>query len=508
MTRTPSQTAAAVALSLALGVALVVLAATASPADAGRALLMTLTFATPAATAVALLRSRERPVAPAPPATSGTTRRNFIQMGAATGVAVAGIGTMRAASADAAPDPFRLTITEGELPMVDGTPVFFRGFRRTESNDDRPQIPGPAIGNTGPGIKGRDVFEGDQVVVVLTNDTPRTHWFLIERTDNEEATDPVVGPIEIASHETKEIAFTAPSAGTYIYRDANRMNRLLGMAGAFIVLPTGVDNRLLPYAPAPGRVDITAELRTQLAWVLSQVDPVLGEYARRRRRESRLDFPLNKFLPRYFLINGETGVNATLNNNFTVPVVPLQSGTDAVAGVLIRCINVGIATHSLHWHGNHVFPVERNGRPERAGLVWEKDVQRVEGLQRVSVILPAHTGYDAFPPLNDNHPKVAEQHFPMHCHAELSQTAAGGSYPFGLLTDWHLTNGEHTAEQVRRDLAEQRAEGRRPADEDEVRAAIAERTGNSGKGSIKDPNKDSGKGRGRGRSGDDKTEKD
>jgi hypothetical protein len=29
-------------------------------------------------------------------------------------------------------------------------------------------------------------------------------------------------------------------------------------------------------------------------------------------------------------------------------------------------------------------------------------------------------------------------HYPMHCHAEPSQTAAGGLYPGGLVADWTL----------------------------------------------------------------------
>jgi hypothetical protein len=486
--------AAPYALAAALSVGLVRLGA--GPLDAALDVLVALAVATPLATAAGALRRHVAAPPLVPQPVVGSTRRSFIVRGAAGSAAVAGLTARVAPAALAAPEPFRLTITEGEIPMVDGAPVFFRGFRRTDANDDRPVIPGPAIGNVGPGIKGRDIFEGEQVVVVLTNDTPRTHWFLIERSVNEEATDPVVGPIEIAPNQTKQISFTAPGAGTYIYRDANRNNRLLGMHGAFIVLPVGVEGLLLPYAPAPGRVEITAELRTQLAWILSNVDPVLGELARRSRRESRIAYPLSQVVPRYFLINGETGVNATLNNNFTVPVVPLQSGSDAVAGVLIRCINTGVCTHSLHWHGNHVFPVERNAVPERAGLVFEKDVQRMEPLSRVSVILPAHTGYDAFPPLNEHHPKVAEQHFPMHCHAEMSQTAGGGSYPFGMLTDWHLTNNEHTAQAVRADLAEQRAAGRKPADEAAVQAAVDERLDNGGKG------------RGRGRGGKDDTKED
>lgn len=29
--------------------------------------------------------------------------------------------------------------------------------------------------------------------------------------------------------------------------------------------------------------------------------------------------------------------------------------------------------------------------------------------------------------------------FPMHDHTEMSQTAAGGNYPMGMLTDWEIT---------------------------------------------------------------------
>jgi hypothetical protein len=27
----------------------------------------------------------------------------------------------------------------------------------------------------------------------------------------------------------------------------------------------------------------------------------------------------------------------------------------------------------------------------------------------------------------------------MHCHTEMSQTAAGGNYPMGLVTHWEMT---------------------------------------------------------------------
>ena len=145
-------------------------------------------------------------------------------------------------------------------------------------------------------------------------------------------------------------------------------------------------------------------------------------------------------------------------------------------GVVLRVVNTGVATHAPHWHGNHVFIVQRNGVPEPAGMVEERDVVRMEPLYCVDVILPAHTGYDAFPPLNDpDHPVLHEEHpgiqiFPMHCHAEMSQTAAGGMYPLGMLTDWHL--GEHReAVETRRPAAARRSPSARRAPPQRGRAA-------------------------------------
>ena len=180
------------------------------------------------------------------------------------------------------------------------------------------------------------------------------------------------------------------------------------------------------------------------------------------------------------LINGRNGTEA-LHDESTVPVLPLQDATAAQVGCLIRCVNTGVATHALHWHGNHVFVLQRNAVPARSGLVFEKDVLRLESLQRIDVLLPAHTGLDAWPMLTPEHPKFDDQVFPMHCHAEMSQTAGGGLYPMGMLTDWHLAGGNEgggngsipaggnvpangstpAVERVRAELAEQRATIRR-----------------------------------------------
>ena len=109
-------------------------------------------------------------------------------------------------------------------------------------------------------------------------------------------------------------------------------------------------------------------------------------------------------------------------------------------------------------------------------------MQEVRPLQRFDVILPAHTGYDSFPPLTQNPKK--EQHYPMHCHAEMSQTAAGGSYPFGMLTDWHLAQDEASAQAITQRLAQEAKAGRKKVPEDDVQAAIDQvvKSTNSGPG--------------------------
>jgi hypothetical protein len=375
----------------------------------------------------------------------GATRRSFLKVGAG-GVATAALVRV-APVASAAPRSFVLTITDGDIHMVDEVPVFCRTFA---GPNGVPTIPGPAIGNPGPFETGPEILEGQRVHVSVTNLTPRDHTFLIERTDNEAPTDPVVGPVKIpAGGIPVDIEFDAPSAGTYIYRDADRNNRILGMHGVMVVMPADGSNR--PYAPGPGRLDLPAEFLAQYTWVFHDFDPLLGELARSQPRVAHLDYPFEKVTPRYFTINGTSGVIST-ENLVTVPVFPVQDDAAAQVGALIRVVNTGVASHSPHWHGNHVFIVEHNAVPAKAGFVQEKDVVRIAALQRTSVLLPIHTGLDAWPPL-DPEKGFVEQEYPMHCHAEMSQTAAGGLYPMGALTDWRLVSTEEQVAAARARVA-------------------------------------------------------
>ena len=429
--------ATATALALTLAEALAPAASRALPLEFARDLALSLFVTAPLAWLAAEQTSSAPTTFPESDSTEivlaptkGSTRRSFMKVGAG---AVGTAALMRVApAASAAPRRFVLTVTEGDIHMIDQVPVFFRTFA---GPDGKPQIPGPPLGNPGPFETNPEIIEGQTVQVVITNLTARDHTFLIERTENEAVTDPVVGPVTIpAGGIPVEIQFTAPSAGTYIYRDADRNNRILGMHGVMIVMPKDGSNR--PYTPAPDRFEIPAEFLAQYVWVFHDTDPLLGELARSNPHVQNLDYPLEKIVPRYFTINGVSGVQST-ENLVTVPVFPVQDPLASQVGVFIRVVNTGVASHSPHWHGNHFFVVERNAVPLKPGFVQEKDVMRLTPLQRTGVLLPIHSGLDAWPPL-DPTKGFGEQAYPMHCHAEMSQTAAGGLYPMGALTDWRL----------------------------------------------------------------------
>jgi hypothetical protein len=430
----------ALAGALSTGIALALYAGTAGrslPVDLARDLALAMAAAAPLGL-VLTVRARAADEAASselvaePEPARGSTRRNFLKVGAG-GVATAALVRV-APVASAAPRQFVLTITEGDIHMIDDVPVFCRAFG---GPNGEPTIPGPAIGNPGPFDASPEILEGQRVHVSVTNLTVRDHTFLIERTGNEAPTDPVVGPVTIpAGGIPVDIQFDAPAAGTYIYRDVDRNNRILGMHGVMVVMPADGSNR--PYAPAPGRLNIPSEFLAQYTWVLHDIDPLLGELARSNPHVVHLDYPLEKVTPRYFLLNGKSGVVST-ENLLTVPVFPVQDTAAAQVGALIRVVNTGVASHSPHWHGNHVFVVQLNAIPPKAGVVLEKDTVRITALQRIDVLLPIHPGLDAWPPL-DPKKGFVEQQFPMHCHAEMSQTAAGGLYPMGMLADWRLVS--------------------------------------------------------------------
>lgn len=152
--------------------------------------------------------------------------------------------------------------------------------------------------------------------------------------------------------------------------------------------------------------------------MLNEVDYRLNRAAEQGRR-----IDPDTFEPQYFTVNGRSGVLSSHAED-TVPHGRVGDTT------LIRIVSAGMAMHGPHIHGNHVLILE----PKRSGS-WRpgmrKDTFLIAPTETVNVLLPFAAPPDAEPP-------VTSSHYPMHDHIEMSQTAFGGDYPSGMVTDWVL----------------------------------------------------------------------
>ena len=175
-------------------------------------------------------------------------------------------------------------------------------------------------------------------------------------------------------------------AGTYLYYDNLNppVNRVLGLHGAFIVLPrmvtgtrSGSGNKTTPYdRPTPkvqklfndlGRtayfpgdpwisvrpnnvppnpaMDPALErfLFRSRIWLFHQIDPIFNAQVVAGQPVD----PKN-YLPRYFSTNGKTGAFAAHDPN----IAPVGNIGEPH---LIRMLNAGLQTQSPHIHANHVY---------------------------------------------------------------------------------------------------------------------------------------------------------
>lgn len=359
-------------------------------------------------------------------------RREFLKHGASTLVFL-GLGPHAAQGATLRIDLF---ITDVEVELIDGERVVMRCFASLAHG---PRVPGPVI----------RTIEGDTVEIAVRNGLAEPHAFAIP-----DVTAAATGPIPPGG--IRIARFTAPVGGTYLYLDPidAPVNRLLGLHGALVVLPrlgTTAQGSPTPYSrsrqtpalatlfDALGRGRFPGEeWRPELAqrervWVFNQIDPRFNAMAERGIPIAPQSF-VRDFTPRYFTLNGRSGFEAAHDKD-TVPV-----GREGEP-ILIRVLNGGLAEHSPHIHGNHIFELSEtaaDGSVRVRDNIIERDTWTMPALARKDVLLPFTKPIDipagAWPPRDEPFPL----RYPMHCHNELSQTAAGGNYPQGLVTDWEL----------------------------------------------------------------------
>jgi FtsP/CotA-like multicopper oxidase with cupredoxin domain len=434
---------------------------------------------------------------------AGPSRRQLLQ-GAAGAAVVAGatsvaVGTLDhpgAAAVASTPGVLDLYINDGFVPMVDGSLVYMRGFGDTATDIDsptpslrarphafladgtvvssrsfpveaaHPEAGRPEQAAAHPTLVGQSLlyrahwasYFPDRTIIAETGSTIRIQVHNRLSQDHELEIRDVARTGTIAPGATGTLSFPAPAPGTYLFSDpgGGSVERLLGLHGVLVVVPADQPWRLSPNGP---------EFERQWVWLCQDVDPVWGS---RAHAGETIDPRKTPAVPRYFMLNDRSGylslgasdneeVNRatheeTLVSGFARPTdVRDFSKPDGYGGVstgqLIRLVNAGVVVHQMHFHGNHVWTVRRNGVdfPRSAGHVddkghvvlqqWE-DVVELDPLDRKEIVLPIKRPPDAIDPVWEA--RAEDWHYPMHCHAEPSQTAAGGLYPGGLVADWVL----------------------------------------------------------------------
>lgn len=362
-------------------------------------------------------------------------RRDFVRY-AAAGVASAALlnphGEGTAEAQAAAGYSFDLELVEVFQEMVDGEVLFALALRDQITRSLRPIL---------------NVAEGANVKFRITNRTRKSRRFALTGwADDYFSAVPAGGSVTFDS--------VATDAGTYCYLENSERaaSRVAGFHGMMIVSPIDgktPKGKLTPYnSPTeaqvrlfdalgegrfpgePWRSDMPERTRT---WIFNSVDPALQRHLEMGREIDQNTF-LRTFRPRYFTLNGLSGYDSA-HDEATVPRGYVGEP------MVIRTVNMGLCTHAPHIHGNHVFRL--SGTSPAGGVVRNTSIPEVDTwmlgpLARVDVLLPFIKPDDippkAWPPRQERFPL----RYPMHCHMEMSQTANGGQYPQGLITDWEI----------------------------------------------------------------------
>jgi FtsP/CotA-like multicopper oxidase with cupredoxin domain len=441
----------------------------------------------------------ERPKAP--------SRRDVLRYAGAAGTVAAGVTVAQAAgwpasrvdrAAAGVGGVLDLHINEGFVPMVDGSLVYLRGFgeKATTINDPFPSLTiSPRIffadgrlvdsrlfpPDAAPPHEGRpepdSAVAGDPLVYLVK----RSYWgsYFPRRTIVAESGSTIRLRVhnglkqphsllfhgvpggdsgEIASGAVQDLEFPAPPPGTYVYSDPGGISvqRTLGLFGVLVVVPQQDHWRLS---------ELGAEFERQWLWIAHDIDPV---WSRRALAGETIDPVSTPALPRYFTLNDRAGfqsvgvtqdeaINLATHEETLVSGSPRRTdvrdfsqaatATTVITGQLIRLVNAGVVIHQMHFHGNHVWTLRRDGVDfsRSVGTIneeghvllqqWE-DVVELDPLSRKDIILPLKPPPDALDEVFAA--RTVDWHYPMHCHAEPSQTAAGGLYPGGAVADWVL----------------------------------------------------------------------
>lgn len=227
---------------------------------------------------------------------------------------------------------------------------------------------------SGPGAleAGIVALEGDTININLTNNLSQTINFSIPGFTN--------SPTSLAAGANTTISFTAPNAGTYLFRDdfSGEKGAALGLSGPMIIMPANGVQQLYTGGTIFDR---------QYTLVLTDFDDRLNNAT-----ANSLSYDMSQFEPNYFFANGLSYPDTSSD---TETRVVMNVGEE----VAIRFVNAGLLAHSMHFHGYHVKVISRDRVLETQ--VIDKDTVLVRPGECVDVMLtvnqagifPLHTHY-------------------------------------------------------------------------------------------------------------------
>ncbi|MCU0573688.1 MAG: multicopper oxidase domain-containing protein [Syntrophobacteraceae bacterium] len=375
-----------------------------------------------------------------------------------------------------------------------------------------PDCPGPHIFAT----------TGTTIQITITNELDEVHNMVIPGPANPRTGAPARRPVfdsgPIAPGATVSRRFRAPAPGTYLYHDSLNapVNRVMGLHGAFISMPrppravaaNRVVRRVTPYLrPTPSVQRLFNHLGSppspnsrvgsvwfpglsweqgdtltntppfrQYIWLLHQASPNLfaavgdftpgqdfpaDQFVNRFLRDEFQAIPTTNAIPQYFTINGQSG-------HFSHNSPYINPNNRVGEPVLIRVLNAGLWTHSLHMHGNHFYVLATNGLIQNNLLFV--DTFNVEPMDIQDYLIPYHrppdipnsrgigmpdpplvtlTGGTTWPPNQELATFIPDDQtglnvrlsplcYPMHDHSEPSQTSQGGNYNMGMIAGFNI----------------------------------------------------------------------
>jgi FtsP/CotA-like multicopper oxidase with cupredoxin domain len=351
------------------------------------------------------------------------SRRTALRLGAAT-VATALVGgtgvltSARRAAADVV--DAELYALAGERTMIDGLVVPVLGFGSTP---DRVELPAGRL----------EVETGDTVNLTIVNGTTRRIGLSVPRV-------PAAATSPIAPGAARTVSFAAPSRpGTYYYvgtvDGSAATGRALGATGVLVVRPRGAGSSLDASFPGvrsrarrqpmfgtqPTMASLPAAWAQERSWLFAELNPATA----RDLAGGRIALPSDPE-PEYFLINGISGMLSVED-----PSTYLKGRTGGLGqagdSTLLRMVNTGRAPRSVHTHGNHFWVLSHPDTPWIVGAM--KDTVRVPPGSAVDVLLPFETPPDSFPVT------ARGQKYVVHDHIEMAETASGGHYPSGMVSE-------------------------------------------------------------------------